>query len=104
MLGALLFGSLAALNGCGAGTYQIPDVAPVVKPKPEDDLLEDIENGSDESKPASTSDAQSAPPADKHDAAPSEAKPADSGSSTATPPAAPADTKAAAKPPKSGKK
>ncbi len=52
-LGALLLGSLLTLEGCGAGTYQIPNVEPVVKPKPEDDLLSNIE-GND--KPAASSE------------------------------------------------
>jgi hypothetical protein len=63
LLGALLVGGFVALEGCGgAGQYVIPNVEPVVKPKPEDDLLEDIEGGS---KPAESS------------ATPSGAKPAD---------------------------
>jgi microcystin-dependent protein len=69
ILGAALLGSLWALGGCGVGTYQIPNVEPVVKPKPDDDdLLNDIE-GTDTSTPASATK-----PAD---AKPAEAKPAE---------------------------
>lgn len=45
----LVLGSLFCLEGCGAGQYQIPDVAPVVKQKPQDDLLENIEGNTDNS-------------------------------------------------------
>ncbi len=85
MLGAVLVSSLFWLVGCGQGTYRIPAVEPVVKPKPENDLLEDIEGG-DEKAPASTESkpSTSAQPAEK---AP-ESKPA-------TPESKPEDTKAA---------
>jgi hypothetical protein len=49
----MLLGGALALAGCGAGQYQIPNVEPVVKQKPQDDLLEDIEGNTD--KPADTS-------------------------------------------------
>ena len=39
MLSGLLLGSTLALVGCGAGQYQIPNVEPVVKPKPGNNLL-----------------------------------------------------------------
>jgi hypothetical protein len=44
LVGALLVGGLSAVAGCGgSGTYQIPNVAPVVKQKPADqDLLEEL--------------------------------------------------------------
>jgi len=51
----LVLGSLLWLEGCGAGQYQIPDVAPVVKQKPQDDLLEKIEGNSDDSSSSSSS-------------------------------------------------
>jgi hypothetical protein len=35
----VLGGTLFALEGCGQGTYRIPNVAPVVKQKPEEDIL-----------------------------------------------------------------
>jgi len=41
----MLGGTLFALEGCGQGTYRIPNVAPVVKQKPEEDIL-----GGDDSK------------------------------------------------------
>jgi hypothetical protein len=50
----LVLGSLLWLEGCGAGQYQIPNVEPVVKQKPQDDLLQNIE-GSTESAPAGSS-------------------------------------------------
>jgi hypothetical protein len=56
----MLLGSVLALGGCGAGQYQIPNVEPVVKQKPQDDLLEGIE-GND--KPAESSSPAAAPPA-----------------------------------------
>lgn len=85
VLGAVLVSSLFWLVGCGQGTYRIPAVEPVVKPKPENDLLEDIEGG-EEKAPSSTESKPStpAPPAEK---AP-EAKPA-------TPESKPEDTKPA---------
>ncbi|HVW24946.1 MAG TPA: hypothetical protein VHC69_06220 [Polyangiaceae bacterium] len=52
---ALVLGSLFWLEGCGAGQYQIPDVAPVVKQKPQDDLLENIEGNTDNSSSSSSS-------------------------------------------------
>ena len=51
----LVLGSLFWLEGCGAGQYQIPDVAPVVKQKPQDDLLENIEGNTDNSSSSSSS-------------------------------------------------
>jgi hypothetical protein len=57
ILGAALLGSLLSLQGCGAGgQYQIPNVEPVVKPKPEDDLLDDIE-GNDKATDAKPTEA-----------------------------------------------
>jgi hypothetical protein len=63
MLSGLLLGSSLALAGCGgAGTYQIPNVEPVVKQKPGDDLLENIAGDdktaapSESSAPASTAE------------------------------------------------
>jgi hypothetical protein len=53
----LVLGSLLWLEGCGAGQYQIPDVAPVVKQKPQDDLLQSIEGSSDSSGSSSSSSA-----------------------------------------------
>lgn len=51
----LVLGSLLWLEGCGAGQYQIPDVAPVVKQKPQDDLLQTIEGSSSEGSSGSSS-------------------------------------------------
>jgi hypothetical protein len=51
-----VLGSLLWLEGCGAGQYQIPNVEPVVKQKPQDDLLQNIE-GSTESSSSSSSSA-----------------------------------------------
>lgn len=74
VLGAALVSSLFWLVGCGQGTYRIPAVEPVVKPKPENDLLEDIEGGDSKSSGAAESNpAPSATPAEK----PPEPKPAD---------------------------
>lgn len=83
LLGALVIGGFVALEGCGgAGTYQIPNVEPVVKPKPDDDLLEDIEGTS---KPAESAETP-APAKPGGDAKPAaDAKPADA--KPATPPA-----------------
>ena len=54
LMGAALFGSVLTLAGCGgSGTYQIPDVAPVVKQKPDDNLLENIE-GTDKPAPSAS--------------------------------------------------
>ena len=71
MLSGLLLGSSMVLAGCGAGQYQIPNVEPVVKPKPGDDLLENISGDdktaapSESSAPASSSDEPSgSPPGD----------------------------------------
>lgn len=70
MLSGLLLGSSMALAGCGAGQYQIPNVEPVVKPKPGDDLLENIEGSdksaapSESSAPASSDEPAATPPAD----------------------------------------
>jgi hypothetical protein len=50
----IVLGSLLWLEGCGAGQYQIPNVEPVVKQKPQDDLLQNIE-GSTESSGSSSS-------------------------------------------------
>jgi len=58
MLRGLVLGSLLSLQGCGAGTYQIPNVEPVVKQKPQDDLLENIE-GNDKSSTSSPSSGDS---------------------------------------------
>ncbi len=54
MVRGLVLGSLLWLEGCGAGQYQIPNVEPVVKQKPQDDLLQNIE-GSTESSSSSSS-------------------------------------------------
>ena len=58
----LLGGSLFALEGCGSGTYRIPNVPPVVKQKPEEDILGDVDTSSSE--PAKT-DGDEEKPADK---------------------------------------
>ena len=63
----MLLGSTLLFGGCGSGQYQIPPVEPVVKQKPQDDLLESIAGGGDE-KPAETSPPSSAPPAGSSDA------------------------------------
>jgi hypothetical protein len=60
MLGATLVLGVVTLAGCGTGTYKIPNVAPVVKPKPGDDLLESIENG-DSTPDTTASSSPSAP-------------------------------------------
>lgn len=76
VLGVAFVSSLFWLAGCGQGTYRIPAVEPVVKPKPGNDLLEDIEGG--DSKPASTDSkpSSSPPPAEKApEAKPEEPKP-----------------------------
>ena len=75
MLSGLLLGSSMALAGCGAGQYQIPNVEPVVKPKPGDDLLENI-SGDDKTAAPSESTA----PSSSDEPAPS-AAPADSSKS-----------------------
>src|SRR5438477_10724228 len=87
VLGVALVSSLFWLVGCGQGTYRIPAVEPVVKPKPENDLLEDIEGGDQkstsptESKPSTTS-----PPAEKApEPKPAEAKPEDAKPEAAKP-------------------
>jgi len=75
VLGAALVSSLFWLVGCGQGTYRIPPVEPVVKPKPENDLLEDIEGGDQKAAP-STESKPSAPSTEKPpEAKPPEAKP-----------------------------
>jgi hypothetical protein len=51
----LLLGSLLWLEGCGAGQYQIPNVEPVVKQKPQDDLLQNIEGSTESSSSSSSS-------------------------------------------------
>lgn len=69
VLGALLFGGLLVLDGCGgSGQYRIPTVDPVVKQKSseDDDLLKELE-GDDDTK--ASGGAKEAPPA-KSDAAP----------------------------------
>lgn len=77
VLGAALVSSLFWLVGCGQGTYRIPAVEPVVKPKPENDLLEDIESGDSKSSGSSESKpSTSPPPAEKApEPKPAEAKP-----------------------------
>lgn len=58
----LVLGSLLWLEGCGAGQYQIPNVEPVVKQKPQDDLLQNIEGsteGSSSSSAGGSSDSSS---------------------------------------------
>jgi len=49
----LVLGSLLWLEGCGAGQYQIPNVEPVVKQKPQDDLLQNIEGSTEPSSSSS---------------------------------------------------
>ena len=89
VLGVAFVASVFSLAGCGQGTYRIPAVEPVVKPKPgSDDLLEDI-SGGDDSKPASTESKPSGatpPPPEKAPEAKPEAKP-DATKSDATKPA-----------------
>jgi hypothetical protein len=75
MLSGLLLGSTLALVGCGAGQYQIPNVEPVVKPKPGDDLLDNI-SGDDKTAAPSESTA----PSSSDEPAPASA-PADSSKS-----------------------
>jgi hypothetical protein len=60
-----MLGSLLALEGCGSAQYKIPNVEPVVKQKPQDDLLENIEGNTPSSGSPSTdsTDTSSAPPA-----------------------------------------
>jgi hypothetical protein len=73
-LGATLIGAVLGLVGCGgSGEYRIPNVPPVVKQKPDDDLLEDIEGSS---KPAETAKPSSTETPPASDAKPAEAKPA----------------------------
>jgi hypothetical protein len=78
VLGVAFMASVFSLAGCGQGTYRIPAVEPVVKPKPGgDDLFNDIAGG-DDSKPASTESKPSAapPPAEKEpEAKPDATKP-----------------------------
>ena len=67
------------LGGCGgSGEYRIPNVAPVVKQKPDDSLLENIE-GTDSSSSSTPSAPTAATPAEAKpaDAKPAEAKPAE---------------------------
>ena len=66
LLSGLLFGSLLALEGCGAGQYNIPNVEPVVKQKPEEDPL-NIEGPSDKAAAPSESSAPSAAPSSTDD-------------------------------------
>lgn len=63
-MSGLVLGSLLALEGCGAGQYKIPNVEPVVKQKPQDDLLENIEGNTPSASSSSSSDSTdtSAPP------------------------------------------
>jgi hypothetical protein len=63
MLSGLFLGSSLALAGCGAGQYQIPNVEPVVKPKPGDDLLENISGDDKTAAPSESAPASSAEPA-----------------------------------------
>ena len=82
VLGAVIVGGLLTLGGCTQGEYQIPAVEPVVKPKPEDDLLADISGGDTAPKAAPAPSA--APPEPKPaeepkpapEAAPAKAEPA----------------------------
>lgn len=53
------------LAACGQGTYRIPAVEPVVKPKPGNDLLEDIEGGDSKPEPTESKPSSSPPPAEK---------------------------------------
>jgi hypothetical protein len=63
---ALLGGGLVlVLQGCGAGTYKIPDVAPVVKQKPEEDILGgDDAPATEAPKPSAPDDATDEPKTD----------------------------------------
>jgi hypothetical protein len=74
VLGVAFVSSVFLLVGCGQGTYRIPAVEPVVKPKPGNDLLDDISAG-DEEKPASSESkpSSSPPPAEKEKAPESKA-------------------------------
>ena len=66
VLGVAFVSSVFSLAGCGQGTYRIPAVEPVVKPKPGNDLL-DISAGDDGDKPAATESKPSGapPPSEK---------------------------------------
>lgn len=76
VLGVALVSSLFCVVGCGQGTYRIPAVEPVVKPKPENDLLDDIAGGdSDDAKPAPTESKPSTTPPAKPESKAPEAKP-----------------------------
>ena len=105
--------SVFGLIGCGQGTYRIPAVEPVVKPKPgSDDLLADISAG-DDAKPASTESKPSGAPPPASDKAPEPkateapkpdaAKPAEPDKGAAKPAAKPADAKPAPAKPAAGK-
>jgi len=99
VFGAALVGSFVSLQACGgAGTYQIPNVEPVVKQKPEEDALEaelESDEASTPAKPATEAKPAEAKPAE---AKPAEAKPAEAKPETKPAEAKPADTKAEAKP------
>lgn len=84
MLGATLVLGVVTLAGCGTGTYKIPNVAPVVKPKPGDDLLDSIENGDStpDTKSSSSSSAPSSPPPASSDSADSSSSSSSSPSTT----------------------
>jgi hypothetical protein len=92
LLGGLL-GTFLVLEGCGgAGQYNIPNVEPVVKPKPDDDLLENIE-GNDQTKAGAPAEAPGPKPAEppkqaEPAPAPEAAKPAEAPKPEAAKPAA----------------
>ena len=54
LLGAIVGGSLALVGCGGSGQYRIPDVAPVVKQKPQDDLLDALTDDTEEEKKTET--------------------------------------------------
>lgn len=69
-LTALASALLAA--GCSVGTYNIPNVAPVVMPEPEEDMFADLDFGGGDD---SSAGGEAAPPAEEPPAA--EAAPAE---------------------------
>jgi len=97
VLGALVLGGLFVLGGCGAGTYQIPNVEPVVKPKAaeDDDLLKELE-GDEEGAPKESKGAAEKPAEKPAEAKPEAAKPETPAPAEAT--KAPEAPKPAAKP------
>lgn len=63
LLGVALF----SLQGCGQGEYRIPNVPPVVKEKPEEDVLNLDETKSSDSSSKSDSDDSAAEKPEKSD-------------------------------------